>query len=119
MDERGRPDAQLAPLEVDVCPLDELPPGASRTVVAGYLGACVFNIDGELYAIEDRCSHDDGPLCEGPVDWGDHTVICPRHGSKFEIKTGRVLNPPAYAPVETFPVRVDDAGMIKVDITDD
>ncbi len=106
-------------MEVDVCPLDELPPGSSKTVVSGYLGACVFNIDGELHAIEDRCSHDDGPLCEGPVDWGDHTVICPRHGSKFEIKTGRVLNPPAYAPVETFPVRVDEAGMIKVDITDD
>jgi len=106
-------------LEVDVCPLDELPPGSSKTVFSGYVGACVFNIDGELHAIEDRCSHDDGPLCEGLVDWGDHTVICPRHGSKFEIKTGRVLNPPAYAPVETFDVRVDDAGMIKVDITDD
>jgi len=103
-------------LEVDVCPLDELPPGSHRIVRAGYDGACVYNLDGELYAIEDRCSHDDGPLCEGPVDLEDCTVICPRHGSKFEIKTGRVLNPPAYAPVETFPVRVDESGMIKVDI---
>src|SRR3954452_10032343 len=84
--------------------------------MAGYDGACVYNLDGELYAIEDRCSHDDGPLCEGPVDLTDCTVICPRHGSKFEIKTGRVLNPPAYAPVQTFPVRVDEGGMIKVDI---
>ena len=49
--------------EVDVCPLDELPPGSHRIVRAGYLGACVYNLGGELFAIEDRCSHDDGPLC--------------------------------------------------------
>jgi 3-phenylpropionate/trans-cinnamate dioxygenase ferredoxin component len=104
---------------IDVCPITELPPGAMRVVEWEDLEIAVVNCAGALYAIEDRCSHDDGPLCEGPVDWSDHTVICPRHGSKFEIKTGRVLNPPAYAPVETFAVRVDDAGMIKVDITDD
>jgi 3-phenylpropionate/trans-cinnamate dioxygenase ferredoxin subunit len=96
-------------LEVDVCPVDELPPGAVKIVTSGEVWFCVYNLGGELYAI-------DGPLCEGEVDFEDCTVICPRHGSKFEIKTGRVLNPPAYAPVETFPVRVDEAGMIKVEI---
>jgi 3-phenylpropionate/trans-cinnamate dioxygenase ferredoxin subunit len=103
-------------LEVDVCPIDELPSGSVKIVNAGEFGFCVYNLDGELHAIEDRCSHDDGPLCEGEVDFQDYTVICPRHGSKFEIKTGRVLNPPAYAPVETFPVRVDANGMIKVEV---
>jgi 3-phenylpropionate/trans-cinnamate dioxygenase ferredoxin subunit len=103
-------------LEVDVCPVDELPPGSVKVVTSGEVWFCVYNLGGELYAIEDRCSHDDGPLCEGEVDFEDCTVICPRHGSKFEIKTGRVLNPPAYAPVETFPVRVDESGMIKVEI---
>jgi 3-phenylpropionate/trans-cinnamate dioxygenase ferredoxin subunit len=103
-------------LEVDVCPVDELLPGSVKIVTSGEVWFCVYNLGGELYAIEDRCSHDDGPLCEGEVDFEDCTVICPRHGSKFEIKTGRVLNPPAYAPVETFAVRVDESGMIKVEI---
>ena len=101
---------------IDVCPVDELPPGTMKLVPAGLLTVGVYNCNGEYFAIEDRCSHDDGPLCEGEVDLEDCTVICPRHGSKFEIKTGKVLNPPAYAPVETFPVRVDDDGMIKVEL---
>ena len=64
--------AQVVVPEVDVCPLDELPPGRSKIVHAGLrLGACVYNLDGELYAIEDRCSHDDGPLCEGDCRRGE------------------------------------------------
>ena len=102
--------------EVDVCPLDELPPGAVKIVHAGELSACVYNVAGELYAIEDRCSHDDGPLCEGDVDYQQATVMCPRHGSSFDLRTGRALTPPAYAPVETFPVTVDD-GVVKVDLS--
>ena len=102
--------------EVDVCPLEELPPGAVTIVHAGELSACVYNVGGQLYAIEDRCSHDDGPLCEGDVDYQAATVMCPRHGSSFDLRTGRALTPPAYAPVETFPVTVDD-GVVKVDMT--
>ena len=102
--------------KIDVAPLGEFGPGSAKIVTLGWTSIGVYNCNGKLYALEDRCSHDDGPLCEGPVDLEDCTVICPRHGSKFEIKTGRVLNPPAYAPVQTFPVRVDENGMIKVDI---
>jgi 3-phenylpropionate/trans-cinnamate dioxygenase ferredoxin component len=102
--------------EVDVAPADEFPPGTVKIVTAGpglYIG--VYNCGGSLYAIEDRCSHDDGPLCEG--DWDDSacTVVCPRHGSAFELATGRPLSLPAYEPVETFPVRVVD-GMVRVDV---
>jgi 3-phenylpropionate/trans-cinnamate dioxygenase ferredoxin subunit len=103
---------------VDVAPADELPPGSMKlvTVAAGrYVG--VYNCDGALYAIEDRCSHDDGPLCEGDWNGSTCTVICPRHGSAFELATGRPLSLPAYEPVETFPVRVVD-GMIRVDVGD-
>jgi 3-phenylpropionate/trans-cinnamate dioxygenase ferredoxin subunit len=102
-------------VEVEICPLGELPPGACKIVQAGTDLVCVYNLDGELYGIEDRCSHDDGPLCEGEHDPQAGTVTCPRHGSRFDIRTGRALNLPAYLPVETFPVRVED-GIVKVDV---
>jgi 3-phenylpropionate/trans-cinnamate dioxygenase ferredoxin component len=101
---------------VDVAPVDELPPGSVKIVRAGQVAVGVFNLDGEYCAIEDRCSHDDGPLAEGEFDPEERVVICPRHGSKFDICSGRPLGLPAYEPVETFPVVVED-GWVKVDIT--
>jgi 3-phenylpropionate/trans-cinnamate dioxygenase ferredoxin subunit len=102
--------------ELDVCPLDELPPGGVKIVHAGPVSVGVFNVDGELYAIEDRCSHDDGPLAEGDWEPDEHVVICPRHGSRFDLRTGRPLTLPAFEPVAVFPVRVDGDGMVKVEI---
>ena len=102
--------------ELDVAPADEFPPGSVKIVVADSILVGVYNCGGNLYAIEDRCSHDDGPLCEGDWDQEQCTVVCPRHGSHFDLATGRPLSLPAYEPVETYPVRVDD-GMVKVDVT--
>jgi 3-phenylpropionate/trans-cinnamate dioxygenase ferredoxin component len=100
---------------VDVCGLDELRPGNSRIVEFDGRKVGVFNAGGELYAIEDRCSHDDGPLAEGPFDPERRTVECPRHGSLFDVTTGRPKTLPAYLPVDTFPVRVED-GVIKLEV---
>jgi 3-phenylpropionate/trans-cinnamate dioxygenase ferredoxin component len=103
---------------VDVCPQEELPPGTMKLVDAG--GAIligVYNVDGELYAIEDRCSHDEGPLVEGDWEPDEAVVVCPRHGSRFDIRSGRPLTLPAFEPVETFPVRVE-GGTVKVEIPD-
>ena len=100
---------------IDVCPLDELPPGAMRIVEYDDLEIGVFNCDGELLAIEDRCSHDDGPLAEGDLDQEDCTIECPRHGSLFDLRTGKPMTLPAYVPVETFPVLVED-GLIKLEV---
>jgi 3-phenylpropionate/trans-cinnamate dioxygenase ferredoxin subunit len=100
---------------VDVCPAEQLPPGAQRILEVGGRKIGVFNADGHLYAIEDRCSHDDGPLAEGPFDPERKTVECPRHGSLFDLETGRPKTLPAYLPVETFPVRVED-GVIKLEV---
>jgi 3-phenylpropionate/trans-cinnamate dioxygenase ferredoxin subunit len=99
----------------DVCPLDELPPGSMKLVPAGSLIVGVYNCGGSLYAIEDRCSHDDGPLCEGDWDQDACTVICPRHGSHFDLTSGRPLTLPAYVPVETFPVRVEN-GYVRLEV---
>ena len=101
---------------VDVAPVDELPPGSVKIVRAGSIAVGVFNLGGEYCAIEDRCSHDDGPLAEGEFDPEERVVICPRHGSKFDICSGRPLSLPAYEPVDTFPVVVED-GWVKVDLT--
>jgi 3-phenylpropionate/trans-cinnamate dioxygenase ferredoxin subunit len=99
--------------ELDVCPVEELPPCSVKIVYAGVLALGVYNLDGEYYAIEDRCSHDDGPLAEGDFDCDEGVAICPRHGANIDIRTGRALTLPAVEPVQTFPVRVEN-GMIKV-----
>jgi 3-phenylpropionate/trans-cinnamate dioxygenase ferredoxin subunit len=102
--------------EVEVCALDELPPGTVRIVRADGRNIGVYNCAGSLYALEDRCSHDDGPLCEGDW-WPDQCVVaCPRHGARFDIRTGAALTLPAYIPVDTFRARVRDDGMIVLDL---
>ncbi len=97
------------PETIDVCPESELPDGEMKLVTAEdgrKIG--VFNCGGALHAIEDRCSHDDGPLAEGKFDPSSCTVECPRHGSLFDVTTGKPRSLPAYKPVETFPVTVED-----------
>jgi 3-phenylpropionate/trans-cinnamate dioxygenase ferredoxin component len=101
---------------IEVCPADELPPGRMKIVRAGQLAVGVYNVGGEYYAIEDRCSHDDGPLCEGDWDADERVVTCPRHGSNFDLRTGEPLTLPAFEPVETFPVHVED-GIVKLKVT--
>lgn len=102
-------------MDVEVCPLEELPPGSMKVVVAGSILVGVYNCDGDLFALEDRCSHDDGPLVEGEWEPDRCVVVCPRHGATFDIRSGRPLTLPAYEPVETYPVRVED-GIVKVDV---
>jgi 3-phenylpropionate/trans-cinnamate dioxygenase ferredoxin subunit len=100
---------------IDICPVEELPPGAMRLVEWEDLEIGVFNCAGDLLAIEDRCSHDNGNLVEGELDETDCTIECPRHGSKFDLRTGNPVNLPAYVPVDTFPVSVLD-GVIKIEV---
>ena len=103
------------PQVIDVCPLDELAPGDMRLVEWEDLEIGVFNCAGTVYAIEDRCSHDDGTLVEGELDQATCTNECPRHGSRFDLKTGKPLTLPAYVPVDTFPVIIDE-DVIKLEV---
>ena len=94
---------------MSVCRDSELAEGEMRLVEADDRKIGVFRCaGGELFAIEDRCSHDDGPLAEGEFDAASCTVECPRHGSTFDLRTGKPRTLPAYRPVDTFEVRVED-----------
>ena len=105
-----------APTKIAVCPAAELPPGEMRLVEHDGRTLGVFNCARELLAIEDRCSHDNGPLAEGEFDAAACTVECPRHGSLFDLTTGRPKTLPAFTPVQTFPIAVaDDTITLEVD----
>ena len=90
---------------LDVAPFAEFGPGSMKLVTVGWTSIGVYNCNGELYALEDRCSQDE---CR---------VICPRHGSAFDLRSGRPLTLPAIEPVDTYPVRVED-GIVKVEVPD-
>ncbi len=100
---------------IDICPLEELPPGTHRHLETEDFEIGIFNCGGELLAIEDRCSHDDGELVDGELDEAECAIECPRHGSRFDLRTGKPMNLPAYVPVDTFPVVVED-GVIRVEV---
>ena len=99
----------------DVTAEGDIAPGGFALLETDELTAAVFNVDGTLYAIEDVCTHDGAELAGGPVD-GDQ-VVCPRHGARFCLRTGRALTPPAYAAVQTFPVRVAN-GRVEIELPD-
>ena len=101
--------------KIHVAPLDEFPPGSSKIVTVGWTSIGVYNCKGKLLAIEDRCSHDDGPLAEGELDASSCAIECPRHGSRFDLRTGKPLTLPAYEPVDTFPVLVE-GDLIKLEV---
>lgn len=96
---------------VDVAPENELTPGEHRVVDIDDAEIAVFNVGGDYLAVEDLCTHDGGELACGDLQ-GD-VIECPRHGAKFNLRTGEVVAPPAYEPIAVFPVRVDN-GMVQV-----
>jgi 3-phenylpropionate/trans-cinnamate dioxygenase ferredoxin subunit len=82
----------------------ELPPGERKLVDSDGRPIAVFNVEGVYYAIDDVCTHDGGPLAEGELLGAE--IQCPRHGARFDIRTGRALCLPAFEPVATHAVEV-------------
>lgn len=93
-------------LYVAVATTAELPNGARKLVDIDGQPIAVFNIAGAFYAIADLCSHDDGPVAEG--DLYGHEIECPRHGARFDVRTGKVLSFPAIVDIPAYPVKVDN-----------
>lgn len=90
---------------ITVATTDELGNGERIIVDIGGDPIAVFNIAGKYFAIMDICSHDDGPVAEGPLD--GYEIECPRHGAKFDVRTGEVLTLPAVVDIPAYPVRVE------------
>ena len=83
----------------------EIPAGTTKRVKADGQDVLLCNVDGEIYAIEDVCTHDGGALDQGEL-MGER-IMCPRHGAFFDVRTGDALTLPAILPVQTFKVRVE------------
>jgi 3-phenylpropionate/trans-cinnamate dioxygenase ferredoxin subunit len=83
----------------------DIPAGRAEVFDVEDRKIAVFRLEDGFYAIEDICTHDGGPLAEGEIE--EDQVICPRHGARFNIKTGDALTLPAVTPVESYPVRVE------------
>ena len=81
------------------------PPGQVKVIMPRGERVALCNVDGELYAIDDVCTHDGGPLDQGEL-LGDQ-IECPRHGAMFDVRTGKALALPAIFPIKTYPVKVE------------
>ena len=97
----------------EVISVEDLNPGERIFIEVDDMIVVLFNIAGKIFAIEDRCTHDDGPLGEGELE--GHEIICPRHGARFDVRDGTALTLPAIEPTQYFPTRIID-GKIEIGI---
>jgi len=104
-----------------ICASGELLPGEMRSGFDEVTGApiVVFNLDGELYALENQCSHEEFELAAGDFDPASGSIECILHGARFDVRNGDVLCPPAYVPVAKFPVKTEHGGIWSRDDRED
>ena len=95
----------------EIAPADQLPPGERMFLEIEGKSIVLLNLAGTLFAIGDVCSHDNGPVGDGEIE--ENEIICPRHGARFDIRTGKVTSLPAVVDIPAYPVRVKD-GMIEI-----
>jgi 3-phenylpropionate/trans-cinnamate dioxygenase ferredoxin subunit len=90
---------------VVVAKADEIEEGKVMVVRVGDAPIGLTKVEGELFAFADVCTHDDGPVAEGELD--EYVIECPRHGAKFDIRTGKVRQLPAVVPIPVYAVKVE------------
>jgi len=91
---------------IDVDAVSNLPEGSVSLIEVDGFEVAVFNVGGQFYAVEDVCTHDGGTLADGEVE--GYEIECPRHGARFDLRTGQVTAPPAYEAITTYAVRIRD-----------
>jgi 3-phenylpropionate/trans-cinnamate dioxygenase ferredoxin subunit len=104
----------LDPSEVtflEIAPADQLPDGERLFIEVAGRSIVIFNLAGKLFAIGDVCSHDNGPVGDGEIE--EKEIICPRHGARFDIRTGKATSLPAVVDIPSYPVRVKE-GMLEI-----
>jgi len=109
----------LDPLQVEyyeIAPASELPDGERMFIEAAGRSIVIFNLAGKFFAIGDICSHDNGPVGDGEIE--ETEIICPRHGARFDIRTGKATSLPAVVGIPAYPVRVTD-GMLEIGLPKD
>lgn len=96
---------------VKVATVEEIPVGKMKAVTIGHTKLVVCHLQDGFYAVADECSHDYAPVSTGQVRGDD--VVCPRHGARFDIRTGKVKAAPAVADIDTYRTKVED-GLVYV-----
>ena len=90
-----------------VAKINEIEPGQARLVDVQGKQIALFNVDGTFFALDSTCTHKGGPLTEGEIS--GHKVTCPWHGARFDVRTGKVVGPPAQQAVARYGVRATDS----------
>ena len=98
---------------IEIVPADQLPEGERIFIEVEGRSIVIFNLAGKLFAIGDVCSHDNGPVGDGEIE--ENEIICPRHGGRFDIFTGKATSLPPVVDIPSYPVRVVE-GMIEIGI---
>lgn len=83
----------------------EVPEGGAKCVVANRMPYALFKVNGKVYCLDNTCTHLGGPLCKGSLH--DAVIQCPWHGSRFDVRSGEAVGPPAPTPVRSYPVTID------------
>jgi 3-phenylpropionate/trans-cinnamate dioxygenase ferredoxin subunit len=96
---------------IEIIPSDQLPDGERIFIEVEGKAIVLFNLAGNLFAIGDVCSHDNGPVGDGEIE--ETEIICPRHGARFDIRSGKATSLPAVKDIPSYPVRVVQ-GMIQI-----
>lgn len=108
-----RPSCLRRRMRVDMGPEAEVPEGGSKCVSVNQGKYALFRIGGKVYCLANECTHVGGPLCEGLLE--DHVVECPLHGSRFDVRSGQVVGPPARVPVRSYQCTVV-GGRVSVEV---
>ncbi len=88
-----------------IATLNEILPDEKLFIEINGMEIVVININGELFAIGDKCTHDGGPLGDGIIE--GYQIVCPRHGARFDVRNGRALTLPAVKDTPSYPVKID------------
>jgi len=94
---------------IKVSTLEDCPPGSLNTVMVGMDPVVVANVDGSIFAVLDRCSHEDLPLSDGETEGA--VIVCQYHGARFDLTSGAPRGLPAVKPIRTYPVEIREDGI--------